>query len=205
MRSASRHSNKRPEVGAQNAAKKPVKEISLDDLLASKSGPTHHRPATSHGYGSMLPRSANLGRARPVIAAPPTKVSLEKKFSEPKAKPAKNSQARDSPSKDLSKSKIKSKTREAAPSRAVTSSQRSNTPSKNSQKVIKTPSKRQSASLAKSRSSSKKSLVLGKRKAQASPTKSGSKRTLSAKKERSSTRVSTSRSTTARKRDVKGK
>ena len=81
MRSNSRHSSNRPVVAAQTAGKKVAKEITLDDLLSSKAGKSMAQEPPSRGYTSSFSRAANLGRARPAMAAPPLKGSNEKKSS----------------------------------------------------------------------------------------------------------------------------
>lgn len=85
MRSSSRQHNKSSgeQVAAQTAPKKASKEITLDELLSSRPAKQAALEPASRGYTSAFSRSANLGRSRPAMAAPPTRGSVEKKFSVP--------------------------------------------------------------------------------------------------------------------------
>ena len=75
-----------------STAKHASNEISLDDLLASKSRKSTGADTAMRSSGNSYSPSKNLGR-RPAMAAP-SKTSSEKK-TDRSAKPAKNSSKRD--------------------------------------------------------------------------------------------------------------
>ena len=131
MRSSIRNS-----INGQVAAEKPSgkssKEISLDELLASKS---RKSPAAinsgSHTYSSSFTRSTNLGRSRPAMAMPLAKTSSEKKFWEPIKKVAKKSLTRHSVLNEV-RGNSKKKFQETNAKVTPTMSQRSSSPIKSS-------------------------------------------------------------------------
>ena len=145
-----------------------MKEISLDDLLAGRSGKTQNGSSSARAQAPALPRSTNLGRARPVTAIPATRNNnIDKKNSESKGK-AKPAKQKVEILKDLlTSSKIKAKKSEAKHTDAR--SKRTITPSKSVQKATKSPIKRSTSS---SKTTARgKSLILGKRKSAATPSK----------------------------------
>jgi len=159
MRSSIRNSFN-GQLAAETPTGRSSKEISLEDLLASKNrkSPAAMNSGT-HGYSSSFTRSTNLGRSRPATAVPLAKISSEKKFSESTKKPAKKLLNRHSVFNEL-KSNSKKKSGETDVKVTRTISHQSRTPVKSTKTTIKPSSKRSATVMPSPKKSPAKSLIL---------------------------------------------